>query len=109
MNSRLVALVLPPVLALLGAAAYIEYRTAEAAREVAEFCASVEPGLTALDFMERALARELEVHDFGVDSPTVVASRKVYGWQEEIHECRGERDAAGRIRAVQTGRRLATP
>jgi hypothetical protein len=109
MNSRLVSLVVPPVLALIGAAAYIEYRSASAAREVAEFCASVEPGLTALDFMERALARELEVHDFGVDSPTVVASRKVYGWQEEIHECRGERDGAGRIRAVHTGRRVASP
>jgi len=109
MNSRLFTLVLPPVLALIGAAAYIEYRTAGAERAVAEFCASIEPGLSALDFAERALARELEVHDFGVDSATVVASRKVYGWREEIHECRAERDSAGRIRAVHTGRRLPTP
>ncbi len=109
MNSRLATLVFPPVLALIGAVAYTEYRTASAEREVADFCASIEAGLTARDFIERALARELDVHDFGVDSPTVVASRKVYGWQEQIFECHGERDSSGRVRTVRTGRRLATP
>ncbi len=106
MNSRLPALVFPPVLALIGAVAYIEYRSAGAEREVASFCASIEAGLSARAFIERALARGLDVHDFGVDSSMVVASRKVYGWQEEIYECRGERDSAGKVRAVHTERRL---
>jgi hypothetical protein len=109
MNSRLAALVFPPVLALMGAVAYIEYRTTGAERQVADFCASIEAGLPARDFVERALARELDVHDFGVDSSTVVAALKVYGWQEEVFECRGEQDSAGKVRATRTERRALAP
>jgi hypothetical protein len=108
MNSRLATLVFPPVLALIGAVAYIEYRSAGAEREIAVFCGSIEAGLSARAFIERALARGLDVHDFGADSSTVVASRKVYGWQEEIYACRGERDSAGKVRGAHTERRLSS-
>ena len=108
MNRSHAALFLPPVLALVAAVAYIEYRSADAERTVAVFCASIEEGLPGRQFVSRALAQELEVHDFGADSPTIIASRRFYGWREEIYECRGERDSAGKVRAVHTGRRLAT-
>lgn len=105
MNRRPFALVAPPVLALLGAGLYIEHRVTDAARAVDAFCASVERGMPLREFASRALAQELEVHDQGAGSRTLVASRRVYGWHEEVFECRAERDDAGLVRSVGTARR----
>jgi hypothetical protein len=105
MKRRPFALIAPPVLALLGAALYTHYRVAGAERAVGEFCASVGVGTPIRDFATRALAEEFEVHDLGADSPELVASRKVYGWREEVFECRAERDDAGLVRSVRTARR----
>jgi hypothetical protein len=105
MNSRLVALVVPPVLALLAAALYTQYRVNDAEEAVSAFCASVVPGMSAQAFIKRALAAELEVHDFGAESDDIVASRATYSWHREVFECRAERDGNGVVRSIGTARR----
>ena len=104
MNRRLLSLVVPPVVALVAATFYMQYRLRSAEQEIAAFCATVMPGMSARTFIERALAAGLEARDFGADSSSVVASTMVYSWRREFFECRAERDTAGRIRSSHTAR-----
>jgi len=106
MNQRLVSLVVPPVLALGGAAIFTQFRLGQAENDVAAFCTSVAAGLPVQTFMARALAADLDVHDAGAEADLVIASRLVYSWRQEVFECRAERDGAGRVRRVATARRL---
>lgn len=105
MNKRSLQLVIPPVLALVGAVIYTEYRLTRAAEDVAAFCATVAKGLPGRAFVERALGANFEVHDDGADGSTLIASTTVFGWRKEIFECRATRDAAGLISDTHTNRR----
>lgn len=105
MNKRTAQLVIPPVLALLGAVFYTEYRLTRAADDVAAFCATIAQGLPARAFVERALGANFEVHDDGADGATLIASTTVFGWRKEVFECRATRDPAGLISEAHTNRR----
>ncbi len=105
MNKRFFQLAGPPVLALLGALAYAHHRLAQAEADVAAFCATIARGMPARTFIERALAANLEVHDYGAESSTIVAATTVYAWKKEVFECRAERDTAGLVRGAHTARR----
>lgn len=105
MNKRLLQLVVPPAVALVGAVLFTQYRLHRAEADVAEFCATIARGLPARKFIERALEANFEVHDFGAESATLVASTTVFAWRQEIFECRATRDSAGVISSVQTARR----
>lgn len=105
MNKRLFQLVGPPVLALIGAVVYTNHRLAQAESAVAAFCATISQGMQARSFIERALAANFEVHDYGAESKTLVASTTVFAWKKEVFECRAERDTAGLVRSAHTARR----
>ncbi len=105
MNKRFFQLTLPPVLALIGALVWTNHRLAQAEADVAAFCATVSRGMSARTFVERALDANFEVHDFGSQSRTLVASTTVFAWKKEVFECRAERDDAGLVRSTQTARR----
>lgn len=107
MNRRLMAMILPPLLALIAAGWYTEHRARNVARDVAAFCSQIDAGTPVADFIQRALAADFEVHDFGAESPTVIASRTVYTLHEEIFECSAVRDSAGLVRSASYGHRLA--
>jgi hypothetical protein len=105
MNKRLFQLAGPPLLALLGAVLYTNHRLTQAEVEVAGFCATIAKGMPARTFIERALAANFEVHDFGAESTTLIASTTVFAWKKETFECRAERDTAGVVRSTHTARR----
>jgi len=104
-KKRLFQLAGPPLLALAGAFLYTKHRLAQAEEDVAAFCAMIPRGMPARTFIERALEANLEVHDFGAESTTLVASTVVYAWKKETFECRAERDAAGLVSSTETRRR----
>lgn len=81
------ALVLPPIVALAGAALYTQWRAELAEGAIAKFCASVNPGMTAREVAHAALAAEFEVRDGGPDSSTMAISKSAFKLREEIYSC----------------------
>jgi len=105
MNKRLLQLAGPPLLALVGAVLYTQHRLTQADADVAAFCATISQGMPARTFIERALAANFDVQDFGAESSTIVASTTVFAWTKKVFECRAERDTAGLVRSTHTARR----
>lgn len=105
MNKRVLQLAGPPVLALLGAILYTNHRLTTAEADIAAFCATASAGMSARTFIERALEANFDVHDYGADATTIVASVTVFAWKKEVFECRAERDTGGHIRSTRTARR----
>ena len=89
---RAVAIVVPPVCAILGAWLYTGSQLRTAEREVSEFCARVEPGVLIPEFVQRALEKKFTVTDGGADSFAVTASTVVYGLHQEVFNCTARHD-----------------
>lgn len=106
MNRRLFSMIGTPVLALVAAAVYTEWRAGKTDLEVREFCSAIQPGGTAEEFARLALAQGYKVNDLGAGSPSLMASRVVYGWREELYACIAERDASGRVTATRAEHRF---
>jgi len=85
--SRPVALFLPPVLALILAAGYTQYRSGKAADEAHALCARFPSGALIDDFVRDALAADFEVRDEGRDSNVLIAAKSVYRFAEEQYRC----------------------
>lgn len=100
---RPVAMFLPPVLALLLAAAYTQFQATQAETAAHALCDRFGPGAAIAPFVHEALAAEFEVRDEGAGSTTLVAVRSVYRLRQEEYRCTISHDGA-RVRAASVSR-----
>jgi hypothetical protein len=89
---RAVAMFLPPVLALLAAAAYTEWKMRGAERDAARLCSLVTPGMPLQQFVDTAIDGGFEVTGLNPASRTATASKVVYRLDAEVFRCRAEHD-----------------
>ena len=78
MNRRLFSMIGTPILALIAASIYTEWRAGKTALEVEQFCKAFTPGLTAQEFAKIALAHGYTVNDLGAGAPNLMASKVAY-------------------------------
>ncbi len=97
MNRRLFSMLGTPLLALVAAAVYTEWRAGRTALEIQQFCSAFQAGGSTEEFARMAIAQGYKVNDLGAGSPTVVASKLAYGFRDEVYGCVAERDAQGRV------------
>lgn len=109
MKRRIFSMIGTPILALLAAGIYTEWRAARTALEVDHFCKHIAIGSTVEEFARYALAQGFNVNDLGTGSTNVIASKVVYSFKEEIYGCLAERDALGRIKSTRTEHRYVEP
>jgi hypothetical protein len=101
MNRRLFSMIGTPILALIAASIYTEWRAGKTALEVEQFCKAFTPGLTAQEFAKIALANGYTVNDLGAGAPNLMASKVAYTFRREVYGCVAERDAKGTITATR--------
>jgi hypothetical protein len=106
MNRRLFSMIGTPILALVAAAVYTEWRAGKTALDVEQFCSAIQPGGTVEEFARLALAQDYKVNDLGAGTPSVMASRVVHGFREEVYGCIAERDDAGHVSRTRTEHRF---
>ena len=109
MKRRLFSMIGTPILALIAAGIYNEWRAARTALEVDHFCKNIAVGSTMEEFARYALAQGFNVNDLGAESPNVIASKLVYSFKEEIYGCIAVRDALGRIQSTRTEHSYVKP
>jgi len=109
MKRRLFSMIGTPLLALVAAGIYTEWRAARTALEVDHFCKNIAVGSTVEEFARYALAQGFNVNELGADSPNLIASKLVYSFKEEIYGCVAVRDALGRIQSTRTEHSYVKP
>ncbi|MSQ67651.1 MAG: hypothetical protein EXR83_05590 [Gammaproteobacteria bacterium] len=96
MNRRIFSMVGTPILALIAATAYTEWRAGHTQRGMAVFCTAINAGTSAEDFAERARGAGYTVGD-AAGAAAITATKVVYTFHRETFSCIAQTTAGGRI------------
>lgn len=100
MNRRVFSMIGTPILALIAAMAYTEWRAGHAQRGMAVFCTAINAGTSAEDFAQLARGAGYTVSD-AVGAAAITASKVVYTFHRETFSCIAQTAAGGRIQSTR--------
>ncbi len=91
---RVLAMFLPPVLALVLAVVYQQWQARQAQESADTLCARFRPGDAVKDFVLAALEADFKLQGEGPQSLEVVAAKEVYHLERESYRCKVRHDGA---------------
>ena len=97
MNRRVFSMIGTPILALIVATEYTEWRAVHAERGITDFCAAINAGTSAEDFSQLARGAGFTVKEIQGDAAGVTATKVVYTFHREVFSCVARTNAGGRI------------